>query len=96
MPRRQDGSSKYPATSITVHLDTDTSVEIPLSCIRSITPPDEDGLIDVVYSASVVFKDGYVVNELRLGESTIDSLLRALGWLSDSDYRADLPVSMLH
>ena len=96
MPRRQDGSPKYPATSITVHLDTHTSVEIPLSCIRSITPPDEDGLIDVVYSASVVLKDGYVVNELRLGESTIDSLLRALGWLSDSDYRADLPVSMLH
>ena len=96
MPRRQDGSSKYPATSITVHLDTHTSVEIPLSRIRSITPPNEDGLIDVVYSASVVFKDGYVVNELRLGESTIDSLLRALGWLSDSDYRADLPVSMLH
>jgi len=49
---RQDGSSKYPATSITVHLDTHTSVEIPLACIRSITPPDEDGPIDVVYSAS--------------------------------------------
>ena len=96
MPRRQDGSSKYPATSITVHLDTHTSVEIPLSCIRSITPPDEDGLIDVIYSASVVLKDGYVVNELRLGESAIDSLLRALEWLSDSDYRADLPVLMLH
>jgi hypothetical protein len=96
MPRRQDGSSKYPATSITVHLDSHTSEEIPLSCIRSITPPDEDGLIDVVYSASVVFKDGYVVNELRLGESTIDSLLCALGWLSDSNCRADLPLSMLH
>jgi hypothetical protein len=37
------------STSITVHPDTQTWLEIPLSCIRSITPPDEDGLIDMVY-----------------------------------------------
>jgi hypothetical protein len=89
-PRHRDAS-------IIVHvLDTDSWDEIPLGSIQSVSLPDDEGCIEVVYSATVVLEDGYVVSELRLGESTIDRLFIALGWHSEGDPRGSYATPLHH
>jgi len=79
MPRHRDRATNYPNTSIMVHsLDSDSWDEIPLDSIQSVTPPDDDGSIEVVYSVMSIYKGGRIVGELKSGESTIDRLFIAL------------------
>jgi hypothetical protein len=77
---------RYPSTTVTV-CGLDADVEVPLSAIQSVSPPDEDGCIHVVYSVCSIHLDR-PLHELRTGESTIEGLLSALGWHSDQDHRA--------
>jgi hypothetical protein len=97
MPRHRDRVTSYPNTSIMVHsLHTDSWDEIPLDSIQSVTPPDDDGSIEVVYSVMTIYKDGRIVSELKSGESTIDRLFIALGWHADHDPRGGYTVPLHH
>ena len=97
MPRHLDRVTSYPNTSIMVHsLHTDSWDEIPLDSIQSVTPPDDDGSIEVVYSVMTIYKGGRVVGELKSGESTIDRLFIALGWHTDQDPPGGYTVPLHH
>ena len=97
MSRRRARATSYPNTTIIVHsLDTDSWDEIPLGSIQSVTPPDDDGSIEVVYSVITVYKGGRIVGELKSGESTIDRLFIALGWHADHDPRGGYTAPLHH
>jgi hypothetical protein len=97
MPRHRDRATSYPNTSIMVRsLHTDSWEEIPLDSIQSVTPPDDDGSIEVVYSVMTICKDCRIVGELKSGESTIDRLIFALGWHADHDPRGGYTVPLHH
>ena len=84
MPRHRNRVTSYPDSSILVRsLDTDSWNEIPLDSIESVTTPDDDGCIEVLYTVTTIYSDGQMLSELRTGESTIDRLFIALGWHSD-------------
>ena len=84
MPRHRNRVTSYPDSSILVRsLDTDSWTEIPQDSIESVTTPDDDGSIEVLYTVTIIYSDGRMVSELRTGESTIDRLFIALGWHSD-------------
>jgi hypothetical protein len=88
----------YPDTSVVVHsAETDSWDAIPLASIESVSPPDDEGAIEVVYSVRVVsLADGRVAGELRTGETTIDRLFIALGWHSDHDHRRAYTAPLHH
>jgi hypothetical protein len=88
---------RHRETSIIVRaLDTDCWDEIPLGSIQSVTLPDDEGSIEVVYSVKTMYADGRVIGELRTGESTIDRLFIALGWHSDHDPGASYTAPLHH
>ena len=97
MPRHRARATSYPNTTIIVHsLDADSWDEIPLGSIQSVTPPDDDGSIEVVYSVMTIYKGGRIVGELKSGESTIDRLFIALGWHTDQNPRGGYTVPLHH
>jgi|SRR5215813_4303421 len=84
MPSQASSVAKYPDASIVVHsLGSDSWENVPLYSIRSVSPPDDEGSIEVIYSVTITFPHGRQVQELRVGESTIERLFMALGWHSD-------------
>ena len=97
MPRHRNRVTRYPDSSILVRsLDTDSWNEIPLDSIESVTTPDDDGSIEVLYTVTIIYSDGRMVSELRTGESTIDRLFIALGWHSDYGLRGSYIAPLHH
>jgi len=97
MPRHRNRVTSYPDSSILVRsLDTHSWNEIPLDSIESVTTPDDDGSIEVLYTVTIIYSDGRMVSELRTGESTIDRLFIALGWHSDYGLRGSYIAPLHH
>ena len=97
MPRHRNRVTSYPDSSILVRsLDTHSWNEIPLDSIESVTIPDDDGSIEVLYTVTIIYSDGQMVSELRTGESTIDRLFIALGWHSDYGLRGSYIAPLHH
>ena len=97
MPRHRNRVTSYPDSSILVRsLDTDSWNEIPLDSIESVTTPDDDGSIEVLYRVTTIYGDGRMLSELRSGESTIDRLFIALGWHSDYGLRGSYIAPLHH